>query len=51
VGVAGSIGAGIASKAKPDGYTLLVSASAPMSINPYIYRNLNCKPLKDFTPV
>ena len=51
VGVAGSIGAGIASKAKPDGYTLLVSASAPMSINPHIYKTLSYSPLTDFTPI
>jgi len=51
VGVAGSIGAGIVAKAKPDGYTLLVSASAPMSINPHIYKNLTYSPLTDFTPV
>ena len=51
VGVAGSIGAGIAAKAKPDGYTLLVSASAPMSINPHIYKNLTYSPLTDFTPI
>jgi len=51
VGVAGSIGAGIAAKAKPDGYTLLVSASAPMSINPHIYKNLTYNPLTDFTPI
>ncbi len=51
VGVAGSIGAGIAAKAKPDGYTLLVSASAPMSINPHIYKNLSYSPLTDFTPI
>jgi tripartite-type tricarboxylate transporter receptor subunit TctC len=51
VGVAGSIGAGIVAKAKPDGYTLLVSASAPMSINPHIYKNLTYSPLTDFTPI
>ena len=51
VGVAGSIGAGIAAKAKPDGYILLVSASAPMSINPHIYKTLSYSPLTDFTPI
>ncbi|WP_447774219.1 Bug family tripartite tricarboxylate transporter substrate binding protein [Variovorax boronicumulans] len=50
-GVGGSLGAGVAAKARPDGYTLLVSASAPMSINPHIYAKLAYDPLKDFTAI
>ncbi len=50
-GQGGSVGAAAAAKAKPDGYTWLVSATAPMSINPYVYPRLTYDPLKDFAPV
>lgn len=50
-GQGGSVGAAAAAKAKPDGYTFVVSATAPMSINPYVYSRLTYDPIKDFTPV
>jgi tripartite-type tricarboxylate transporter receptor subunit TctC len=50
-GQGGSVGAAAAAKAKPDGYTFVVSATAPMSINPYVYPRLTYDPVKDFTPV
>jgi tripartite-type tricarboxylate transporter receptor subunit TctC len=50
-GQGGSVGAAAAAKAKPDGYTFVVSATAPMSINPYVYPRLTYDPLKDFAPV
>ena len=50
-GQGGSVGAAAAAKAKPDGYTFVVSATAPMSINPYVYPRLTYDPIKDFAPV
>lgn len=50
-GQGGSVGAAAAAKAKPDGYTFVVSATAPMSINPYVYPKLTYDPMKDFSPV
>jgi tripartite-type tricarboxylate transporter receptor subunit TctC len=50
-GQGGSVGAAAAAKAKPDGYTFVVSATAPMSINPYVYPKLTYDPIKDFAPV
>jgi tripartite-type tricarboxylate transporter receptor subunit TctC len=47
----GSLGAAAAAKAAPDGYTLLMSATAPMSINPHLYAKLTYDPQKDFAPI
>jgi tripartite-type tricarboxylate transporter receptor subunit TctC len=45
------IGAEFVNKAEPDGYTLLLGQSGPISINPAVYRNLPYDPIKDFAPV
>lgn len=50
-GQGGSVGAAAVAKAKPDGYTFVVSATAPMSINPYVYPKLTYDPTRDFAPV
>jgi putative tricarboxylic transport membrane protein len=51
-GGAGSIiGTEFVHKSSPDGYTLLLGQSGPISINPAIYRNLPYDPLKDFAPI
>ncbi len=50
-GAGGIIGAEAVAKATPDGYTLLVSASGTMVINPSLYRKLSYDPLKDYEPV
>src|SRR5271156_2258980 len=51
-GGAGSIiGTEMVKKADPDGYTLLLGQSGPISINPAIYRKLPYDPVKDFAPV
>ena len=49
-GAAGSIAAGVAASATPDGYTALV-ASATYAINPSIQRNLSFDPSKDIQAV
>ena len=50
-GQGGSIGAAAAAKAAPDGYTLIISATAPMATNPHLYTNLSYDPLRDFAPI
>ena len=45
------IGVEFVAKAAPDGYTLLVAPSGPMTINPAIYKKLSYDPRKDFAPV
>jgi tripartite-type tricarboxylate transporter receptor subunit TctC len=45
------VAAELVAKAAPDGYTLLVAPSGPMTINPAVYSKLPYDPLKDFVPV
>jgi tripartite-type tricarboxylate transporter receptor subunit TctC len=51
-GGAGSIiGTELVNKSEPDGYTLLLGQSGPISINPAVYKKLPYDPLKDFAPI
>jgi tripartite-type tricarboxylate transporter receptor subunit TctC len=50
-GAGGTIGAEIASRSAPDGYTLLMSSTAMQVISPQIYRDLTYHPTKDFRQV
>jgi tripartite-type tricarboxylate transporter receptor subunit TctC len=50
-GAGGSVGADLVAKAEPDGYTLLVTASPPLSTNVTLYRDLPFDPVKDFAPI
>ena len=50
-GVAGSLGASIAAKSPPDGYTLLVGNVGPIAVNPQIYGAVTYDSIRDFTPV
>ena len=45
------VAAEIVAKAAPDGYTLLVAPSGPMTINPAVFSKLPYDPLRDFAPV
>ena len=49
-GAATIVGTEIASKAAPDGYTMLMITTT-FAINPSLYAKLPYNPLKDFTPV
>ena len=51
VGVAGSIGAAVAVKSLPDGYTLLVGNVGPIAVNNQIYKAVDYDPIRDFTPI
>jgi tripartite-type tricarboxylate transporter receptor subunit TctC len=45
------IAAELVAKANPDGYTLLMGPSGPMTMNPAIYSKLPYSPLGDFAPI
>ena len=49
-GAGGNIGISAVARAKPDGYTLLVSSSA-FVVNPGLYANAPYDPFKDFAPL
>jgi tripartite-type tricarboxylate transporter receptor subunit TctC len=51
VGAASNIGAAEASKAAPDGYTLLCTGNATHVANPLIYSNMGFDPDKDLVPI
>ena len=50
-GAGGNLGASLVAKATPDGYTLLVGSSGPLSVTPVIFKNLPYDTLKDFAPI
>jgi tripartite-type tricarboxylate transporter receptor subunit TctC len=45
------IGTELVRNANPDGYTLLLGQSGPISINPAVYKDLPYDPERDFAPV
>jgi len=50
-GAGGNVGAEIAAKSPPDGYTLLMGAISTHSINASLYTRLAFDPVKDFSPI
>jgi tripartite-type tricarboxylate transporter receptor subunit TctC len=50
-GAGGNIGADIAAKAPPDGYTLLMATVSTHAINPGLYKKMPYDPIRDFAPV
>ncbi|MVW71196.1 MULTISPECIES: tripartite tricarboxylate transporter substrate binding protein [unclassified Bordetella] len=50
-GANGMIAARAVAQAKPDGYTLLVSNSSSITVNPMLFKDLGYDPLKDFEPI
>jgi tripartite-type tricarboxylate transporter receptor subunit TctC len=50
-GAAGNIGVDFASKAAPDGYTILMGNIGTTAINPSLYANLPYNPDKAFAPI
>lgn len=47
-GAAGNIGTALATKEKPDGYTLLQGSLSPNAVNPHLYKSLGFDPVNDF---
>jgi tripartite-type tricarboxylate transporter receptor subunit TctC len=50
-GANGGIGADLVAKSAPDGYTLLATASGPVTVNPVLYAKVPYDPVRDFAPV
>ena len=50
-GAGSTIGANEVARAAPDGYTLLLSNTAPMSISPFMMDKAPYDPVKSFTPL
>ena len=50
-GAGGIIGAEIAARSQPDGYTLLVSSTGVQVITPQIFKKLTYDPVGDFAPL
>lgn len=51
VGAQSIIAAQYVARAAPDGYTILLGPSGPMSMNPALYSKLPYAPLRDFAPI
>ena len=50
-GSSGNIGSTLVAKAPADGYTLLITSSAPIVINPALYRQMPYDAQKDLVPI
>jgi tripartite-type tricarboxylate transporter receptor subunit TctC len=50
-GAGGSLGSELASKAAPDGYTLLLGTSSTHSTNPWVYPKIAYNPVTSFTAI
>jgi len=50
-GSGGNVGTGFVARARPDGYTLLLTVNPPISMNKHMFKELPYDPEKDLTPV
>jgi tripartite-type tricarboxylate transporter receptor subunit TctC len=50
-GAGGNIGADLVAKSPPDGYTILMGATATHAVNPTLYKNIPYDAVKDFAPI
>ena len=50
-GAAGNVAIEIVARSQPDGYTLLMTLSTPLTVNPLLYKNLPFDVLKDLQPI
>jgi len=50
-GAAGMVGATFVAKAKPDGYTIMMSAAGDIAINQHLYKNMQYNAEKDLAPI
>jgi tripartite-type tricarboxylate transporter receptor subunit TctC len=46
-----TIGTGIAARATPDGYTLLMSDRSALAVAPHLYKKIPYDPVRDFSPI
>lgn len=50
-GAGGNIGSVAAARARPDGYTIMLSTVASHGLNAALYDNIGYDPIKDFSPI
>jgi tripartite-type tricarboxylate transporter receptor subunit TctC len=50
-GAGGNIGADIAAKSAPDGYTIFMGQTSNLAVNPTLYSKLPFDPVRDFAPI
>jgi tripartite-type tricarboxylate transporter receptor subunit TctC len=50
-GANGAIGLQALKQSTPDGYTIEATSDTPMTVNPWLYKDLPYDPLRDFIPV
>ena len=50
-GAGGSLGAEVVARSAPDGYTMLIGNTGPMTVNPVLRKDLPYDPKRDFAPV
>ena len=50
-GAGGNMGTEAVVRALNDGYTLLISGSPTIAVNPHLYKNLSYDPIADMTPI
>jgi len=50
-GANGAIGLQALKQSAPDGYTIAATSDTPMTVNPWLYKDLPYDPLRDFVPV
>ena len=50
-GAGGNVGADIAARAEPDGYTLLMTSAGILTINQFLYARMTFDPAAAFTPI
>jgi len=50
-GADGALAALYVHHATPDGYTLLLATNSPLSADPFLHKDVEYDPIKDFTPV
>jgi tripartite-type tricarboxylate transporter receptor subunit TctC len=50
-GAGGNIGNEIVAKAAPDGYTILITLSSTLNVNPSVYKSMSFDPMRDLRPV
>ncbi|HEY5378835.1 MAG TPA: tripartite tricarboxylate transporter substrate binding protein [Pseudolabrys sp.] len=50
-GANGAIGLQALKQSPPDGYTIAMTSDTPLTVNPWMYKNLPYDPLRDFTPI
>ena len=51
VGAGGTIGSGIAARAAPDGYTILLGTTSALAVSPALYKSVPYDSLKSFVPI